>query len=66
MAKKSMIAREVKRQKLVEKFAAKRAALKADHQRPKQAYGRAFPRFSRACKTCRATARRHACTTVAS
>jgi len=29
MAKKSMIAREVKRQKLVEKYAAKRAALKA-------------------------------------
>ena len=28
MAKKSMIAREVKRQKLVEKYAAKRAALK--------------------------------------
>ncbi|MFV0475279.1 MAG: 30S ribosomal protein S14 [Pikeienuella sp.] len=29
MAKKSMIAREAKRQELVEKFAAKRAALKA-------------------------------------
>ena len=29
MAKKSMIAREVKRQKLVKKYAAKRAALKA-------------------------------------
>lgn len=29
MAKKSMIAREVKRQKLVDKYAAKRAALKA-------------------------------------
>ena len=29
MAKKSMIAREVKRQKLVEKYAAKRAELKA-------------------------------------
>ncbi|MEL6233834.1 MAG: 30S ribosomal protein S14 [Pseudomonadota bacterium] len=29
MAKKSMVAREAKRQKLVEKFAAKRAALKA-------------------------------------
>ena len=28
MAKKSMVAREVKRQKLVEKYAAKRAALK--------------------------------------
>ncbi|MFT5346781.1 MAG: small subunit ribosomal protein S14, partial [Dinoroseobacter sp.] len=29
MAKKSMIAREVKRQKLVDKYATKRAALKA-------------------------------------
>lgn len=29
MAKKSMVAREVKRQKMVDKYAAKRAALKA-------------------------------------
>ena len=37
MAKKSMIAREVKRQKLVEKYAAKRAELKAianDDEKP--------------------------------
>jgi len=37
MAKKSMIAREVKRQKLVEKYAAKRAELKeiiADESKP--------------------------------
>ncbi len=37
MAKKSMIAREVKRQKLVDKYAAKRAELKGiarDESRP--------------------------------
>ena len=35
MAKKSMIAREVKREKLVAKYAARRAALKAVIQDPK-------------------------------
>ena len=33
MAKKSMIAREIKRQKTVERFAAKRAELKKDNCR---------------------------------
>ena len=43
MAKKSMIEREKKREALVKKYAAKRAALKAD--------GRAFPRLPEAGKT---------------
>ncbi len=42
MAKKSMIEREKKRQKLVAQYAEKRAALKAIRQRREAADGRAF------------------------
>ena len=34
MAKKSMVAREVKRERLVNKYASKRAELKGHHQQP--------------------------------
>ena len=38
MAKKSMLAREAKRSKMVEKFAAKRAGIKARIQDPKSSF----------------------------
>ncbi len=72
MAKKSMIAREVKRQKLVEKYATKRAALKAivnDREKPMEERFRAslklakLPRNSSAVRLhnrCQLTGRPHA------
>jgi len=72
MAKKSMIAREVKRQKLVEKYAAKRAALKViinDQSKPMEERFRAslalakLPRNSSATRLhnrCQLTGRPHA------
>ncbi|MCV2894723.1 30S ribosomal protein S14 [Lentibacter sp. XHP0401] len=72
MAKKSMVAREVKRQKLVEKFAAKRAALKEiinDQSKPMEERFRAslalakLPRNSSATRLhnrCQLTGRPHA------
>ena len=72
MAKKSMIAREVKRQKLVEQYAAKRAALKeviSDQDRPMEERFRAslklakLPRNSSATRLhnrCQLTGRPHA------
>ena len=72
MAKKSMIAREVKRQKLVEKYAAKRAALKEiinDESKPMEERFRAslklakLPRNSSATRLhnrCQLTGRPHA------
>jgi small subunit ribosomal protein S14 len=72
MAKKSMVAREVKRQALVEKFAAKRAALKAivnDQEKPMEERFRAslalakLPRNSSATRLhnrCQLTGRPHA------
>ena len=72
MAKKSMIAREVKRQKLVEKYAAKRAELKEiinDESKPMEARFRAslklakLPRNSSATRLhnrCQLTGRPHA------
>ncbi len=72
MAKKSMIAREVKRQKLVDKYAAKRAALKAivsDQEKPMEERFRAslklakLPRNSSATRLhsrCQLTGRPHA------
>ena len=72
MAKKSMIAREVKRQKLVEKYAAKRAALKEiinDDSKPMEERFRAslklakLPRNSSATRLhnrCQLTGRPHA------
>ena len=72
MAKKSMIAREVKRQKLVAKYAAKRAALKeiiADESKPMEERFRAslklakLPRNSSATRLhnrCQLTGRPHA------
>ena len=72
MAKKSMIAREVKRQKLVEKYAAKRAALKeivSDESKPMEERFRAslklakLPRNSSATRLhnrCQLTGRPHA------
>ena len=72
MAKKSMVAREVKRQKLVEKFAAKRAALKeiiSDQSKPMEERFRAslalakLPRNSSATRLhnrCQLTGRPHA------
>ena len=72
MAKKSMIAREVKRQKLVEQYAAKRAALKeviADESKPMEERFRAslklakLPRNSSATRLhnrCQLTGRPHA------
>jgi len=72
MAKKSMIAREVKRQKLVEQYATKRAALKeviADQERPMEERFRAslklakLPRNSSATRLhnrCQLTGRPHA------
>ena len=72
MAKKSMIAREAKRQKLVEQYAAKRAALKAvinDQERPMEERFRAslklagLPRNSSATRLhnrCQLTGRPHA------
>ncbi len=72
MAKKSMIAREVKRQQLVEKYAAKRAALKqviADESKPMEERFRAslklakLPRNSSATRLhnrCQLTGRPHA------
>ena len=72
MAKKSMIAREVKRQKLVEKYAAKRAALKEvieDQSRPMEERFKAtlklakLPRNSSATRLhnrCQLTGRPHA------
>ena len=72
MAKKSMIAREVKRQKLVEKYAAKRAELKeiiADESKPMEERFRAslklakLPRNSSATRLhnrCQLTGRPHA------
>jgi len=72
MAKKSMIAREVKRQKLVEKYAAKRAELKeiiADESKPMEDRFRAslklakLPRNSSATRLhnrCQLTGRPHA------
>ncbi|PIE12843.1 MAG: 30S ribosomal protein S14 [Rhodobacterales bacterium] len=72
MAKKSMIAREVKRQKLVEKYAAKRAALKEiinDESKPMEDRFRAslklakLPRNSSATRLhnrCQLTGRPHA------
>ena len=43
MAKKSAVARNVKREKLIKKHAAKRAALKAAPSRPRAVPGRALP-----------------------
>jgi small subunit ribosomal protein S14 len=72
MAKKSMIAREVKRQKLVEQYASKRAALKeiiSDQDRPMEDRFRAslklakLPRNSSATRLhnrCQLTGRPHA------
>ena len=72
MAKKSMIAREAKRQKLVEQYAAKRAALKDvinDQERPMEERFRAslklakLPRNSSATRLhnrCQLTGRPHA------
>ena len=72
MAKKAMIEREVKRQKLVEKFAAKRAALKEiinDESKPMEERFRAslklakLPRNSSATRLhnrCQLTGRPHA------
>ena len=72
MAKKSMVAREAKRQKLVEKFAAKRAALKEiinDQSKPMEERFRAslalakLPRNSSATRLhnrCQLTGRPHA------
>ncbi|PIE08630.1 MAG: 30S ribosomal protein S14 [Rhodobacterales bacterium] len=72
MAKKSMIAREVKRQKLVEQYAARRAALKEiinDQERPMEERFRAslklakLPRNSSATRLhnrCQLTGRPHA------
>ncbi|MEM6312155.1 MAG: 30S ribosomal protein S14 [Pseudomonadota bacterium] len=72
MAKKSMIAREVKRQKLVEKYAAKRAELKeiiSDESKPMEERFRAslklakLPRNSSATRLhnrCQLTGRPHA------
>ncbi len=72
MAKKSMIAREVKRQKLVEQYASRRAALKAvinDQERPMEERFRAslklakLPRNSSATRLhnrCQLTGRPHA------
>ncbi len=72
MAKKSMIAREVKRAKLVDKYAAKRAALKAivsDQEKPMEERFRAslklakLPRNSSATRLhnrCQLTGRPHA------
>jgi small subunit ribosomal protein S14 len=72
MAKKSMIAREAKRQELVEKYAAKRAALKdiiADESKPMEERFRAslklakLPRNSSATRLhnrCQLTGRPHA------
>ncbi|MGI9396720.1 MAG: 30S ribosomal protein S14 [Paracoccaceae bacterium] len=72
MAKKSMIAREVKRQKLVDKFAAKRAELKGiarDEARPMEERFKAqlklakLPRNSSATRLhnrCQLTGRPHA------
>ena len=72
MAKKSMIAREVKRQKLVEKYAAKRAELKEiinDESKPMEERFRAslklakLPRNSSATRLhnrCQLTGRPHA------
>jgi len=72
MAKKSMIAREVKRQKLVEQYAARRTALKEiinDQERPMEERFRAslklakLPRNSSATRLhnrCQLTGRPHA------
>ncbi len=72
MAKKSMVAREVKRQKLVEKYAAKRAELKEiarDENRPMEERFKAqlklakLPRNSSATRLhnrCQLTGRPHA------
>ncbi|MBC7145564.1 MAG: 30S ribosomal protein S14 [Thioclava marina] len=72
MAKKSMVAREVKRQRLVNKYAAKRAALKeiiADQDRPMEDRFKAslklaeLPRNSSATRLhnrCQLTGRPHA------
>ena len=72
MAKKSMIAREVKRQKLVDKYAAKRAELKGiarDESRPMEERFKAqlklakLPRNSSATRLhnrCQLTGRPHA------
>ena len=72
MAKKSMIAREVKRQELVKKYAAKRAALKeiiSDESKPMEERFRAslklakLPRNSSATRLhnrCQLTGRPHA------
>ena len=72
MAKKSMIERELKRQKLVEQFAARRAALKAiinDQKKPVEERFKAslklaqFPRNSSATRLhnrCQLTGRPHA------
>ncbi len=72
MAKKSMVAREVKRKKLVEQYAGKRAALKAvinDQERPMEERFRAslklakLPRNSSATRIhnrCQLTGRPHA------
>jgi len=72
MAKKSMIAREVKREKLVAKYAVKRAALKAivsDQEKPMEERFRAslklakLPRNSSAVRLhnrCQLTGRPHA------
>ena len=72
MAKKSMVAREVKRQKLVDKYAAKRAELKGiarDESRPMEARFKAqlklakLPRNSSATRLhnrCQLTGRPHA------
>jgi small subunit ribosomal protein S14 len=72
MAKKSMIAREVKREKLVKKYAAKRAALKeiiSDESKPMEERFRAslklakLPRNSSATRMhnrCQLTGRPHA------
>ena len=65
MAKKAMIEREKKRQRLVQKYAAKRAALKeiiSDESKPMEERFRASLKLAELP----VTARRHGCITVAS
>jgi len=65
MAKKAMIQREKKRERLVAKYAAKRAALKEIANDESKSMEERFKRAS-SLRNCRATARRPACTTAAS
>ena len=67
MAKKSMIAREVKREKFGQaKYAEKRAALESNHQRQREASRRAFQGNTWNSQNCHATRLLCACTTGAS